>query len=393
MGNFLSSSTPLPGSPDPASKSKLQILLRANHRQNSVLVDDNGHNYLPHHLGSVYLLGAPPARLFQVYDVAITNTQEWKDPGLQSVEISPDWWKDNIGDKVSAYQYFHFFGDEVVHCDYDWKAVVKDYLLKDNCFLLKSLIEGECHPLIHLGYAFELDSFEVAVEALTLAAVCVNFIQPVFSVEMERYQEPEEAYLPAMDVLKAIGQDQRFNGLFEKPDQENLKLLLEEFLELMLEHYRDWDWTKTSLEGLFDIAVHLYAGTHSSTDFAPKFNLSMLQMVTAAHATRICSTMLPSNTLPLLIRELFFAMCLHYITQLRPAFHDDVFEKYDTEGRGWEEVYKSAVNGEGSKDAHFVQVVRALRDAEQVYGAKGGFYLKAALMTVDHANKENSCTV
>jgi len=54
----------------------------------------------------------------------------------------------------------------------------------------------------------------------------------------------------------------------------------------------------------------------------------------------------------------------------------------------WNYVIDRTLNTEIINDAHAVKAIRALRDAEKVYGNKNGLYLKTAIKTVDNLDLE-----
>ncbi|CAF5142437.1 unnamed protein product [Rotaria sp. Silwood1] len=59
------------------------------------------------------------------------------------------------------------------------------------------------------------------------------------------------------------------------------------------------------------------------------------------------------------------------------------------EKNNWNYVIERILNTELMNDVHAVKVLRALKDAEKVYGYKDGFYLKTAVKTVDNVNIED----
>ena len=92
-----------------------------------------------------------------------------------------------------------------------------------------------------------------------------------------------------------------------------------------------------------------------------------------------------------LLCQFFYFSSVVYIAQLRPEINKTLIHDYklDDNKQNWDYVIDRIVNTNFAEDVHLVKVVRALRDAEITYGAKGGLYLKAAVKTVDNVNKEN----
>ena len=64
-----------------------------------------------------------------------------------------------------------------------------------------------------------------------------------------------------------------------------------------------------------------------------------------------------------------------YICQLRPEINKKLIHDYkiDDSKQNWDYVIERSVNTILAEDPHLVKVVRALRDAEVVYGAKMDF--------------------
>ena len=71
----------------------------------------------------------------------------------------------------------------------------------------------------------------------------------------------------------------------------------------------------------------------------------------------------------------------------KSGFSDLQLELHD-EKKNWDYVIDRTLNTEISEDSHAVKTIRALRDAEKVYGNKNGLYLKTAVKTVDNLNLE-----
>ena len=73
------------------------------------------------------------------------------------------------------------------------------------------------HPLIHLGYAYELQSKEIATEALGMASVCYNDLHKYLD-ESSYTTESSYSTTSPLEILHKIHEDKRFDGLFDGPD-------------------------------------------------------------------------------------------------------------------------------------------------------------------------------
>jgi hypothetical protein len=89
--------------------------------------------------------------------------------------------------------------------------------------------------------------------------------------------------------------------------------------------------------------------------------------------------------------QFFYFASIVYIAQLRPEINKALIHDYklDNDKQNWDYVIERTVNTNLAEDSHLVKVVRALRDAETVYGDKDGLYLKTAVKTIDNVNTDN----
>jgi hypothetical protein len=130
------------------------------------------HNHNAHHLGALYFLGASDEKLEQVYKVLCNIV----DPYVPSPhQITRANWRDSLGDKQFCKAYKDFFEQELIASGDDWQRQLLNFLLENETQpIINGILCGLVHPLIHIGYAFELDSRTVAIEALTMTAVCYD---------------------------------------------------------------------------------------------------------------------------------------------------------------------------------------------------------------------------
>lgn len=368
----------------------LKHLLRANHQNYSVLYSRlRYHNHLPHALGSAYLLGADAATLNGMYDEEIRHLEPWVDaPG----EISRHDWRDFLSMREYQRAFLDFFEDELVRFGYDWKVVVTEYMLKGPEPLLFGGIGGLGHPLIHLGYAFELNNKDVAMEALTLTATNYNFLHTYIDRDF-----PTVGFVPTqtatslahaskastispLAVLDAIRTDTRFDNLFEHPGSVNIEKLFAEREDAILEHYYSLD-TATDLaqthRAITRAAVLLLCATHTPGE--SNFDFFFVHLLTVSHAVRTLLPVVPAKYALPLVRAHWLFVCIVYVVQMRPVVHPELVDDVDLKGRGWEDVVAHVIRKESSKDAHYVKATRAMRDAAGLWKEDAEFYLKAAV--------------
>ncbi|KAK2624252.1 hypothetical protein QTJ16_006202 [Diplocarpon rosae] len=356
----------------------LKHLLRANHVNYSILYHNlQYHNHMPHLLGSAYLLGANAEQLNKIYDKESKELEEWKD---SPAEVTDKDWRDFLGDKRYQRAYVDFFEDEMaLKHDYDWKAVADEYLFSGKEPLINGLIGGLGHPLIHLGYAYELSSKEVGTEALSLASSSYNYLHKY--LDQPFYTRPSTySTTSPFEILHRIAADERFDGLFKDRGASNLDLLFSEHESLVLEHWNAWNIVdpkkqfRESQEAAVALLVRtVQPGTHA-------YDFFMVHVLTTSHAVRILLPLIPGNFHIGLVRQWWLLTIGIYVAQLRPKINEDL--KVGPV-KGWKYVEEMAITGPWASDAHYVKALRAIREAAFTWGDVHEQYLAAAVHFAD----------
>ena len=310
---------------------------------------------------------------------------------LVPYEISPQKidsnnWRHFLGNKHCCLSYRDFFYEQLKSNETQWKNKFIEFLLDNQQQqppLINSVISGLTHPLIHIGYAFELDNLEVATEALTLTAVSYNYLHEY----IDTIKPPRSPSKTAFQIFEDIHSDSNF-PIYETPGVDNLESTIKDHSKIIFHHYNQWlinrDNLDLSIEELFDLTVYIYGATHKPNDV--QFDFFLLHLLTSMHAIRIISPHITDKQIceGLLHQFFFFAIAL-YVTQLRPKIDRNLIDNYEV-NHDWNYVIDRALNTNLRDDAHAVKVIRAVRDAEQVYGNKTNFYLKTAVKTVETLN-------
>lgn len=246
------------------------------------------------------------------------------------------------------------------------------------------LTAGLGHPLIHLGYAYELNSREVAMEALGLAATCYN---PTLAKLFENKPVPTYTTNNIFEVFARVQADKRLDHAFDGPahDDKLDHLWTDPVLSsILLEHWYAWkitDPTKDFAQSQ-ELAVALHTSSASSVG-GHGYDFLLVHLLTTSHAVRILTPFLEGqHHLPLVREWLLIALSI-YITQNRPVINKEFVTRYDTQGRGWDFVTKAALEGPHRFDAHFVKGCRAMLEAERTWGKEDGYWLKGAVKFAD----------
>ncbi|KAI9713307.1 MAG: hypothetical protein M1812_006666 [Candelaria pacifica] len=353
----------------------LKHLIRLNHASHSIIYHDlEFHNHCAHILGSAYLLGASSDQLHEIYDGEDQELEPWHDsPG----EISKDDWRDFLGDARYQRAFLDFFEDELVLSGYDWRKVVAEYLFEGNEPLINNVISGLGHPLIHIGYAFELANREVAMEALAMVASSHNFFHKY--LDDPSYSKPSTySSNSPFEMLKSVYEDKRFDGLFKEHGAGNIKPLFDNHEGAVLEHWNAWkieDPTK-QFEQSQQAAVAILVATHGPG--TGRFDFFLVHLLTTSHAVRILLPLIPEKFHVPVVRQWWLLTLAVYIAQLRPFVDLKKIEDFELRGKDWKWVEKQAVDGEYATDAHYVKGIRAMKVAAETWGDKEDWYLKAA---------------
>jgi len=351
----------------------LKHLIRANHVNHSLLYHNlQYHNHMPHLLGSAYLLGAHVEQLQQIYDEESKELDAWHD---SPAEITVGDWREFLGDKRYQRAYVDFYEDELaLKFDYDWKRVLEEYLFSGKAPLINGLIGGLGHPLIHLGYAYELQNKELAMEALSMASCSYDYLHKY--LDDPAYTRPSTySTTSPLEILHKIATDTRFDGIFSDAGAWNLITLFKEHEDLVLEYWNAWTITdpKKQFQDSQEAAVALLVRTVKPGTHA--YDFFICHVLTTSHAVRILIPLIPKRFHVSLVRQWWLLTIAVYIAQLRPAISDDLEEKPT---KGWKYVEEKAVGGAWANDAHYVKAIRAMKEAAFTWGDEHQRYLSAA---------------
>lgn len=359
----------------------LTHLLKLNHHTHSVLYKGYRgfpfHNHVPHLLGSAYLFGADDKQLHDLYEREDAEIDPWKDsPG----EVTGGDWRRYLGDENYQRAFLDFFEDELVREGYDWKKVLMGYMLDGEGPLLNSLISGLAHPLIHFGYAIELNSREVAMEALTLAATSRGFLHKY--IETDLHSPTPNSTPSPLTILTRVRDDPRFDSVCDKPGPHNQVALFSSWEDAIVEYFHQLDLTTTSLDDIFRALAHtttlLLTTTHTIN--SPQFDFFLVHALTACYAVRVLLPVLPAKHHTRLLRAHWLWTLCVYLTQMRPSIKPELLsaDKIDITRGGWEYVNKAALERGLVLEPHYMKALRVMKEFAKLYPEEDDFYLLAA---------------
>lgn len=345
------------------------------------------HNHNAHHLGSLHLLGASDEQLETTYETMCKELDPYE---KSPEEITSTNWRKHLGDKHFCQSYRDFFHQQLSNNQSNnWQKKFIEFLLDTpQQAMINGVIGGLAHPLIHIGYAYELDHELVGAEALGMTAVCYNYLHEV----IDRLQPPKSPSKTALEIFKAIHTDDQL-PIYDKPGVNQLEPTVKNQSSRLFSYYNQWKINKDnlsqSLEELFDLSVYIFGATHKPVEI--EFDFFLLHLLTSMHAIRIIHSHLNNpELLQSILQQFFFFAIAIYIAQLRPEINERLTDDYqiDAEKSNWKYIIDRTLNTKLVDDAHAVKAVRALRDAEEIYGKKNGLYMKTAAKMVDHLNLE-----
>ena len=308
-----------------------------------------------------------------------------------------------------------FFEDELVLGGYDWKKVVATFLFEGKEPLVNNLVSGReyhdtdlavmatmliktftvGHPLIHLGYAFELANPSVATEALGLSASCYNFFHKYIDDPSYTPREPPSNSTPnLLDILQSVHTDTRLDDLTAQDlDANDMSSIFSKHESVLMDHWNAWSLDPFNASSQFEqsqrVAAAILLCAHDHTPHqnpANQYDFFFVHLLTTSHAIRILLPVLPAQFHVPVLRQWWLLTLAVYITQGRPEIKIERVEGFKRkEGRGWDWVKEQAVEGRWYRDAHFVKGLRALMVAGETWGddkdGLGGndFWLKGAV--------------
>jgi len=206
------------------------------------------------------------------------------------------------------------------------------------------------HPLIHLGYAYELESKTIAVEALALGAC---FYSPIHKyIDDPKYTKPsvhqrgDARRTNLLDLLDKVREDKRF---------DNIHHVLEEREEAFLEYWNAWEIVEPTkqFEEAQSVAAALLMDTPPENG---KYDFLFVHVLTSSHAIRILLPLIPAKFHVNLLRQWWLITLAVYIGQTRPIVgHHDLVRKYDVMERDWKYVVYKALDGPHATDTHYVK--------------------------------------
>ncbi|KAG5926823.1 hypothetical protein E4U42_002929 [Claviceps africana] len=366
--------------PDRRARS-LKHLLKANHVNYSVVYSQlRFDNHNAHILSSAYLLGATPNQLHDIYEDQAKELEPWTP---SPAELMDEDWMDYMGDAWYQRAYLDYYEDKLaMEYAYDWKKLVEHFLFSSKKPLVHGLICGLGHPLIQLAYAYEMDSKEIATEALTLASVHQNFLYD-YSSKPSLTKKSSMASQSILDLLREMSEDKELDGLPKDMEFRYLEGIFAKNKGVVMKYWNAWDTSDplTAFQTSQQAAVALFVTSVDSS--ARDYSFFFVHLLTTSHAVRILLPLFPARHQISLMRQWWLLVIAVYIFKGRPRLAPENVDEH-LGGRDWKYVQHKALDSPYSKDAHYVKAIRAMREAARTWGDDDEYYLRAAATFVDN---------
>jgi hypothetical protein len=237
-----------------------------------------------------------------------------------------------------------------------------------------------------MGYAFELHSQTLAIEAL--AMVCCSYNS------WHKYLDnppPSKTVSSAslLDILDKVHSDQRFDSLFPHAGTADIDKLFGEREAEVLEYWTSWDITNPTkqFQESQALAATILVGADGKSGETGVYDFFLVHLLTSSHAVRVLLPLIPAEFQIPLVKQWWLLALAVYIVQGRPKVDVTKITSIELKGRDWKLVEHQALIGEHSLDSHYVKGVRALKDAAKTWGDSEELYLKAAVQFGDGFEK------
>ncbi|KAJ3151851.1 hypothetical protein HDU86_005983 [Geranomyces michiganensis] len=383
-------STPSPiDSPTPPAAAVLQQLLLRNNQDHHIEYREYLSNHLVHHLAALYFLGADAKRLEECY----LKHSELEASIAEEESVTDDNWVQFLGAKSGLVAFFASQIDKQ-----SLSAVLSKYIPH----LIPGLHGAALHPLIHMGYACELDSPIIFAEAL---AYCTFAYLPVVNDEAVATTSGD---LTIFEILDGIRSDDRLaeGTIFgagqgkRRGFQKKVAQVVRNGGEALAEYAAMWKQDVDPLVTLHELIkaiTLLLANTYKAPDSRlgaapakPQLDFFILHGLTSTYAVhqilkhqafRPLFDQHPELQNRLLYEELM-SILIVYVTQGRPALiraPGDPLAGMAEES--WEELARWGIR---TNDEHATKAIHSLREwrkqfAKSQQAGEQDIFLRAAL--------------
>lgn len=237
-----------------------------------------------------------------------------------------------------------------------------------------------------MGYAFELQSQTLAIEALAMACCSYNTLHKYLDdLPAPRQTKPQTL----LDILDKVRNDQRFDNLFPDAGTADIDKLLEKREAEVLEYWSSWEINNPTkqFEESQVLAAIIFTGSGEDHEVSGEYDFFLVHLLTSSHAVRVLLPLFPAEFQIPLVKQWWLLALAVYIVQGRPKLNKERITKVEIGGKDWKHVIQQATSGTHALDSHYIKGVRALKEAANTWGNDEQLFLKAAVLFGDGFQK------
>jgi hypothetical protein len=211
------------------------------------------------------------------------------------------------------------------------------------------------HPLIHLGYAYEMNSREIGIEALAMAAGGYS--------ELHKYADDSKYTFPVsdsttsiMELLGRIAKDSRLKAVSVPPEEGSWEAVPAEIEEVVLEYWNSWEITNPTqqFQDSQQAAIQLLVSTVGQKK---AYDFFLVHLLTTSHAVRVLLPLIRPQYHMSVVRQWWLLTILTFISRRKPHIDHEAIPNVDVQGKDWDYVVKKALTGSHGLDSHFLKGV------------------------------------
>ncbi|KAL4980873.1 hypothetical protein BDW66DRAFT_123393, partial [Aspergillus desertorum] len=351
-------------------------VLQEDLEKHHVYFNDMGfHNHIPHHILSLYALGASPDEIQAAYDRNKTYQRQalpMREDVVRSL-YQKDKFREALGEEKNYPHFLEFF-----QCEIDKKGVetaLNEYLFKQDEIaesMIARLFGGLLHPIIHLGFGIEFNQPAIIAEALAQTAIHDDWTGPRFLFPAEQAaggigNPGQKTMLQLLEEARAntkLASSVRFEDGNKLRDGV-LKRAGEEMIEIAAQYRVPEEQMAQKYAEVVDVSVYFTAASQRPTK-SVKFDFFYIHTVNSSiFFAKILSLPFLTTTTKLRLLEMKGRMDLFmYISRNAPELYLDEVTKYPIK-QTWESIIKQSIE-HTHDDGHLVKLVRALKNGEAV---------------------------
>ncbi|GAA88254.1 hypothetical protein ASPFODRAFT_143603 [Aspergillus luchuensis CBS 106.47] len=387
-------------------------VLQEDMRSHHVFFNQSGfHNHIPHHVLSLYALGATPEQIRAAYD---------KNSSYQRPKMPVD--EDVVSQMGKAEGFLKYLGQEKHYSNYleffqrqmkekGEERVLGEYLFSDSGgevaeLMLGRLFGGLIHPFIHFGFGLEFNQPAIVAEGLAQTAVHEDWYGPLFfwPVEKAAGGMAKHGKKSMLQILEEIRADEKLARSAQYDDGQRmrngvLKRAPDEMIKYAAEFTVSVDQVEEKTAEIINTVAY-FTSAAQRPDKQIKFDFFYIHGVNSTiFLSKIIRLPYLDDVTKARILEWTGRLdLLLYVAYGAADLHLDEITKYPA-AKSWEEIY-SYCNGQSSDDGHLPKLVRALKNGERAcrpfedraeelgLKIKGDMWLKIANMVMDSTGQD-----